>query len=101
MLATNWKRTGLAYLFLAPSLLGLLVFTLYPILDSLYLSFTKWDGLTPAKWIGLDNFRNLATDDTFRISLIHNLYYTAVTVPLTSVVSPTTGTFTQSVPLNF
>ncbi|WP_274652043.1 carbohydrate ABC transporter permease [Paenibacillus humicola] len=83
----RFKQYGIAYLFLAPSLIGLLVFILYPIVDSLYLSFTKWDGLTPIKWIGLDNYRDLLTDDTFKISLINNLYYTAVTVPITIALS--------------
>jgi multiple sugar transport system permease protein len=83
----QWKKYGIAYLFLAPSLLGLLVFVLYPILDSLFLSFTKWDGLTPLQWVGLTNYQDLWTDDTFRISLFNNLYYTAVTVPLTMLIS--------------
>ncbi|MBO7745733.1 sugar ABC transporter permease [Paenibacillus sp. MWE-103] len=83
----RFKHYMIAYLFLAPSLVGLLVFVLYPILDSLYLSFTKWDGLTPIKFIGLDNYRDLLTDDTFGISLRNNIYYTAVTVPLTVVIS--------------
>jgi len=55
--------------------------------DSLFLSFTRWDGLTPLKWIGLANYRDLLTDETFRISLVNNLYYTAVTVPLTIALS--------------
>jgi ABC-type sugar transport systems, permease components len=84
---TNLRKYSVAYLFLAPSLLGLLVFTLYPILASLYLSFTKWDGLTPIKWVGLNNFRNLLTDETFRISLVNNFYYTGVTVPITIMLS--------------
>ncbi|MBW7453845.1 carbohydrate ABC transporter permease [Paenibacillus sepulcri] len=83
----RFKQYSIAYLFLAPSLIGLLVFILYPVLDSLYLSFTKWDGLTPIKFIGLDNYRDLLTDQTFGISLRNNIYYTVVTVPVTIALS--------------
>jgi multiple sugar transport system permease protein len=86
-MSVRWKNYGTACLFLAPSLIGLLAFVLYPILDSLYLSFTEWDGLTPIRFVGLANYRDLPTDDTFKISLVNNLYYTAVTVPLTLVFS--------------
>ncbi|ANS74673.1 sugar ABC transporter permease [Paenibacillus yonginensis] len=87
MFVKSVKKYGVAYLFLAPSLIGLLVFTLYPVLDSLYLSFTRWDGLTPVQWIGLENYRHLWSDETFKISLLNNLYYTVVTVPLTIILS--------------
>jgi multiple sugar transport system permease protein len=83
----RWKQYGVAYLFLAPSLIGLTVFVLYPIVYSLFLSFVKWDGLTPMKFIGLTNYMDLWTDETFRISLINNLYYTLVTVPITIALS--------------
>lgn len=87
MKITHWKKYGIAYLFLAPSLIGLVVFVLYPILYSLFLSFTKWDGLTPLTFIGLDNYKSLWTDETFKISLTNNLYYTIVTVPITIIIS--------------
>lgn len=83
----RWKKYSIAYLFLAPSLIGLLVFTLYPIVESLILSFAQWDGLTPLHFIGFDNYKSLLTDETFRISLVNNLYYTVVTVPLTIIFS--------------
>ncbi|GGG26997.1 carbohydrate ABC transporter permease [Paenibacillus abyssi] len=83
----KWKSYGIAYLFLAPSLIGLAVFVLYPILYSFYLSFMKWDGLTPMSFIGLSNYKDLWTDETFKISLTNNLYYTLVTVPITIVLS--------------
>jgi ABC-type sugar transport system permease subunit len=47
------------------------VFGLYPLLFSLYLSFVKWDGLTPMQWVGLSNFVKMLDDDLLRRSLIN------------------------------
>lgn len=51
------------YLFLTPFLIGLFVFTLLPFIYSLYLAFTEYNILSPAKWIGLDNFIKMFTAD--------------------------------------
>lgn len=75
------KLMGLAYL--APYVIGLLVFTAVPFLASLWLAFTDYDLMTAPKWLGLDNFEKLLTRDrTFWKSLNVTLLYVAVTVPL-------------------
>lgn len=52
-----------ALVFLAPLMIGLSAFVLYPLLASLYYSFTKWNLVTPAPtWVGLENWRYLTTD---------------------------------------
>src|SRR5436853_5516616 len=43
-------------LYISPFLLGFLIFTAYPMIASLYLSFTKYNIITPPVWIGLDNY---------------------------------------------
>lgn len=54
------KETIAAYSFLAPNLIGFLVFTFIPVFISLLLSFYKWDIITwPPKFIGIDNFTHL------------------------------------------
>ena len=45
------------YDFVSLTFVGLLVFTLGPVLASLYLSGTKWDLFSPPRWVGLKNFR--------------------------------------------
>ena len=50
------------YLFIAPWTLGFLAFILGPILASLALGFTRYDIILPAKWVGLENFRDLIAD---------------------------------------
>ncbi|HLO02899.1 MAG TPA: sugar ABC transporter permease [Symbiobacteriaceae bacterium] len=72
-----WKRS-LPYLLIAPSLLVFLTFDLYPIFYSLYLSFLKWNLISPKKtFIGLDNYVELFTAEEFRVAVIHTLVYTA------------------------
>jgi multiple sugar transport system permease protein len=52
-----------AYAFIAPQVVGMLVFVIAPLLLSLYYSFTKWDLIQPApKWVGLANWEYLAKD---------------------------------------
>jgi multiple sugar transport system permease protein len=76
------------YLAIAPWLLGLLLFTGGPILASLYFSFTDWNVLTAPRWIGLDNYVQLATvDPIFWTSLYNTAFYTVGHVPLTFLVA--------------
>jgi len=63
------RRYRQFYLFIAPFFLLFAVFGLYPLLFSLYLSFVKWDGLTPMHWVGLGNFRRMFEDDLLWRSL--------------------------------
>jgi cellobiose transport system permease protein len=53
------------YLFIAPFYILFVVFKLFPILFSLFLSFQKWDGIGPMQFIGLNNFTYLLTDTHF------------------------------------
>jgi len=51
------------YLFVSPWIVGFLAFVIFPLLLSLYLSFTKYDLLSPPRWIGLGNWIRMFTDD--------------------------------------
>lgn len=75
------------YLFVMPVILGLLVFTAYPMLTSLYYSFTKYDVLSPPRWIGLRNYERLIEDPTFWTSVSVTLQYTLIAVPLGLILS--------------
>ncbi len=81
------KRTWIAYSFIAPNFIGFFVFTLIPILFSLVLAFMKWDSFSTPEFAGLDNFRKMANDETFWISLKNTFLYTAAVVPGTLVCS--------------
>ena len=70
------------YLFLAPALVVIAVFVLYPILAVVYYSFTDYDIVTKPDWIGLSNYIQLMKDDTFWLALRHSLIYLIVTPTL-------------------
>ena len=71
--------------FLAPWILGFLVFTAGPMVASLVLSFTSYDVISSPEYVGLDNYQQLATDDQALRSMTNTLFYTALHVPLVIV----------------
>jgi multiple sugar transport system permease protein len=75
------------YLFAAPFIIGFLVFTAYPMLYSIWLSFHRWDLLTPPKFIGFQNFTRMLSDATANLSLYNSAYYTIFAVPLQLIIS--------------
>ena len=78
------KQEALAgYAFLLPWIIGLLLFTIIPIIASLVLSFTHWDIVNAPEWAGLYNYnRILTTDKNFRQALQVTLTYALFTIPL-------------------
>jgi len=70
------------YAFISPWLIGMLLFTVGPLLASLAISFCKWDLLTTPRAIGTVNYARLAHDAVFYRSIAVTAYYTAVSVPL-------------------
>jgi multiple sugar transport system permease protein len=84
----RFKNEAAALVFLAPNLLGLIIFTLIPVLAGFVLSFTNWDILSPPKWIGFENYTTLLTDDPlFWLSLKNTLIYSLLVIPLGTIVS--------------
>lgn len=80
------RRARAGRLFVAPNLIAVVVFMLFPLGFSLYMSFQDWDMFTPARFVGLRNFTNLfSSDPLFLIAVRNTVIYT-----LGSVV-PTVG----------
>jgi multiple sugar transport system permease protein len=84
-----WKENLGSYAFLVPWLLGFLGLTLYPMLYSLYLSFTKFNIRTPPEWIGLRNYLvmfvgtdSLPKDERFLNSVMVTVKFVFISVPL-------------------
>ena len=69
------RQARLPWLFLAPALLLLGLFTFWPVLWGGYLAFTEYNFLTPPKWVGFANFEDLLDDPVFFISLKNSLLY--------------------------
>src|ERR671916_2472699 len=58
--AVRRQQARYAVLFVAPALLIYLVFMIYPFLNTIYLSFTNWNGIAPQKeWVGLANYARI------------------------------------------
>lgn len=88
---TSWfKKLGIGvwradqqsegYLFLLPSLIGFVLFVIVPIIASLVLSFYKWDLLTPAEFVGVDNYIDLATIDPLMGQVLANTFFYMLTI---------------------
>lgn len=58
-------RAKYAYLFIIPFFIVFVLFRIYPILYSLYLSFCSWSGLDQVKWVGLQNYIRLIESGYF------------------------------------
>jgi multiple sugar transport system permease protein len=76
-----------ALAFISPWLIGLAVFTLYPIAASLYYSLCDYSVLQPARFIGAGNYADLVSDEVFWKGLWNTGYYAAFALPLGLVVS--------------
>jgi len=75
-----WRLTP--YLFLAPALIWYLIFLVYPMYQSLVISFMDWDGLSAnIEFVGLENYRMIFfADDTARLALRNNILWTIGTL---------------------
>jgi multiple sugar transport system permease protein len=69
------------YFFLLPQLLGLLLFSLIPLLSVFYLSMVSWDGLGPITFVGVQNFIEQLKSSDLHIALLNTLFFTLITVP--------------------
>ena len=77
------------YVFVAPTILGIAVLNLYPIVNTVYMTFFQVKGLRrdTLSFVGLGNFRDLFSSESFWGALGNTLTYTLITVPLTIVLS--------------
>ncbi|MFN8528651.1 MAG: sugar ABC transporter permease [Anaerolineae bacterium] len=73
--------------FLAPSLIGLSIFILIPILSSFVLAFQDWNLLSPPEWVGLRNFQQLFNDPSFWNALSYTLSFIALYIPAVFVLA--------------
>ncbi|HEY1105967.1 MAG TPA: sugar ABC transporter permease, partial [Agromyces sp.] len=78
------RRRNLVVLsMLAPALLGLLIFFVYPLVASVYYSFTRYDLVSPPEWIGLRNYTYLFTQDPkVWVATLNTLWFVVFLVPI-------------------
>lgn len=79
------KQSLTAASFLAPSLLGLILFSAIPVVFSMFISLTDWNyvnGIGNWNFVWFENFKKLWSDEWFRAALRNTFVYTVVTVPI-------------------
>jgi multiple sugar transport system permease protein len=79
-----WDHNNVVgYVFTAPFILGFLIFTIYPILSSLYYSFTEYNLMEAPRWIGMANYEKMFTNDEKLIRSFQVTFtYVFASVPL-------------------
>ncbi|HEX6685644.1 MAG TPA: sugar ABC transporter permease [Candidatus Limnocylindrales bacterium] len=86
--ATRRTNPWVPWAFIAPNLLGMLAFTLVPVVTGLLISFTDWNvvsGIDGIRWVGLANFTELFADKQFWAAGGRTLLYAGVSVPATTL----------------
>ena len=76
------RETPAAWLFLAPSLAGIAVFLVLPILVVIWLSLNRWDLLSPMRFVGLANWSDIITEPTFGHSMLVTVTFVLMVIPL-------------------
>lgn len=92
MISSRWRqalrKNALFFLFISPWLLGFLIFNVYPLVFSIWLSLCEWDIIGSIHYVGISNYQQIFTEDTlFWQSLKVTTLYTFLSVPLNMVVS--------------
>jgi multiple sugar transport system permease protein len=77
---TRGRLVGLGYL--APAVVFVLVFTVYPLGRMVWMSFHNWSLITPPKFVGLANYERALNDSQYWVSFVFTLKYTALITPL-------------------
>jgi multiple sugar transport system permease protein len=83
-LAKTRKRSDYfwAYLMITPLMLGLVIFYLWPIIQTFYFSFTEWGAFGQYEWTGLDNYKRMLEDTNLLKSFKNTAIYIIFTVPI-------------------
>ena len=79
----QWRRRFTVLAFMSPWLVGFSVFVAYPLIATVYFSFTHYDLLSPARWIGFANYEYMFSEDQQIWQAVKNtLWLVVITVPL-------------------
>src|SRR5690606_3334635 len=82
MTVSQWRSLRNGLLLVSPAIIGLAIFTIWPIAQSLYYSFTDYNILQPPYWIGLENYEDLLKDRVFGIALSNTLIMVLIGLPI-------------------
>ena len=79
--------TVLALAFIAPALIGYVAFLLWPTIRGIYLSFTRFNLLTPPQWVGLANYQRMAGDSVFWNAVWVTLEYVIINIGVQTILA--------------
>jgi len=84
----SWRRKGLLpYLLVSPYLIFVAVFVVFPVLFCFFLTFNKWNIISPMSFIGIDNYTRLIHDRLFWKAVINTLKFLLLHIPLQLIIS--------------
>lgn len=87
MTPRDWKNLRRGLLFISPWIVGLLAFTLFPLVYSLIISLTNYSGFRSPKWYGVTNYTRLFTNPIVGISAMNTMWYAVFAVPIGLVIA--------------
>ncbi|WP_324735116.1 sugar ABC transporter permease [Thermococcus sp. SY098] len=73
------------FILMTPAFILLFIFIIYPILNTFYLGFTKWDGFTNPQFVGLENYKTMMNDPLFWTSVKNNFFIFIIFLPLVTL----------------
>lgn len=76
------KESVVAWIFILPAVLGIVIFILFPVLGSFGISLTKWNLISAPKFVGFSNYSELFQDKDFYLVLFNTFFYAIVTTIL-------------------
>ncbi|MBW7883216.1 MAG: sugar ABC transporter permease [Caldilineaceae bacterium] len=79
---STWRSLSTGLIFISPAIIGFLAFAAWPIIQSLYYSFTDYNILQRPYFTGIDNYRNLMRDRVYGIALFNTLYMVLIGLPI-------------------
>ena len=78
------KSTCAGYLFILPSILGIVIFLIFPIIDVLRRSFVS---NTTEEFCGLENYKNVLTNSAFKLAITNTAWFTLICIPILMIIS--------------
>jgi multiple sugar transport system permease protein len=83
----NWREAIWGYILIAPAFIFVFVFVVIPVISAFGISFTDWNLITPAKFVGIQNYVTIFTDSVAIKTLLNTFYFTFVSVPIALALS--------------
>jgi len=83
----NFNDYCWAYLMIAPTIIGLIILNIWPLIQTIYLSFNTTSDFGTNNWIGFDNYKHMFSDATVWQATLNTLEYTVISVPVGVILS--------------